>query len=130
MVRWSPASLLFLLAALASCDGDDDALVCMHPCDLAQAVHIAIEGSEPAASLSVSGPCSGGVTCPQPAGCRSIDVYLNPGGAGPDSGDLVCNITVVSASGASMEREATARYIDSRCCSGYEFVTRNITITF
>ena len=128
MVRWSPSSLLFLVAALARCDGDDDDLACTHPCDLAQAVHIAIEGSEPAASLSVSGPCSGGVTCPQPAGCRSIDVYLNPGGAaGPD---LVCHITVVSASGASMERDAIAHYIASRCCSGYEFVSQNITITF
>ena len=54
-----------------------------------------------------------------------------PGGSGgPDAADLVCHITVVSASGASMEREAIAHYIAGRCCSGYEFVTQNITITF
>ena len=128
MVRWSPPFLLLLLAALASCDGDPPA--CTHPCDLAQALHVAIEGSEPAASLSVSGPCSGGGTCP-PAGCRSADVYLTPGGAGgPGAADLVCHITAVSASGASMEREAIAHYIAGRCCSGYEFVTQNIAITF
>jgi hypothetical protein len=52
------------------------------------------------------------------------------GAGGPGSVDLVCRITAVSASGASMERDAIARYIDSRCCSGYEFVSQNITITF
>lgn len=29
-----------------------------------------------------------------------------------------------------MEREAIARYTDAPCCSGYEFVSQNITITF
>jgi hypothetical protein len=122
---------LLVLAALASCDGDGTAPACAHPCDLGQTLHVAIEGSEPVTSLSVSGPCSGGSTCALPAGCRSADVYLMPiGAAGPGSADLVCHITAVSASGANMEREAVARYTDGRCCSGYEFVSQNITITF
>jgi hypothetical protein len=124
------AVLLFSLLGAMGCD-DGTAPACVHPCDLGQVLHVAIEGSEPAASLSVSGPCSGGSTCPLPAGCRSADFYLMPtGAAGPDSPDLLCHITAVSASGASMERDAIARYTDGLCCSGYEFAMPNITITF
>ena len=104
---------------------------CTHPCDLAQSVQIAIAGDEPAASVTVTGPCGGGIDdCAPRGGCRSITLYLSNAGPGPDSGPKVCQVTAVSASGAVVERDLTASYQGSFCCPGYEFPSLAATIDF
>jgi hypothetical protein len=104
---------------------------CTHPCDLAQTVQINIVGDEPAASVTVTGPCGGGIAdCAPLGGCRSIMLYLSNGGPGSDSGPKVCQVTAVSASGAVVERDLTASYQGSFCCSGYEFSSLAATIDF
>jgi len=93
---------------------------CTHPCDLAQSIQIDVVGAEPAASVTVTEPCGGGVADCGPSGCRMVNIYLSSG-LGEGDATLVCHLTAVAPSGRVVERDLTARYTGSFCCPGYEF---------
>jgi len=103
--------------------------VCTHPCDLAQTIRVDIVGSEPAAAVTVTEPCSGGVADCGAAGCRIVDLYLSSsiGSSGPP---LVCHVTAVSRSGVVVERDVMATYNGDFCCAGYEVGSSLIDIDF
>jgi len=125
--------LLIACLAAASCGGGqlnpppaDPA--CTHPCDLAQSIQVDIVGAEPAASVTVTEPCSGGVADCGPGGCRMVNVYLSGSSLAPGDATLVCHLTAVAPSGQVVERDLTATYTSSFCCSGYELSSRTLDI--
>ena len=125
---------LIACALAASCGGSQLAPPsdppCVHPCDLNQSVQVRILGDEPAAAVTVTSPCGGGVPDCGEAGCRAVNLYLAdtaPGGDAPK----VCHVTAVSWSGVAVERDVTATYQALFCCPGYEFAAgASIVIDF
>jgi hypothetical protein len=124
--------LALALALLGGCHakspGNDG---CQSPCDLAQSVIVEIAGGQPAATISVTGPCLGGAC--GPGTCTTANVTLrDPGPAttGDGAPDLVCHVTATSVDGETAQADLTASYLSDPCCSGYTFSNRTITLTF
>jgi hypothetical protein len=125
-------ALVPLLALSADCSSTSNSTgACPHSCDLAQTVRVEVSGGTPA-EIMVTGPCGGGGTCIE-GGCVQIDVYLKNTSSSPagDGGpDLVCRVTLTSTTGQTAEAELTARYTAAACCSGYEFPTTTLALSF
>jgi hypothetical protein len=129
------AGLLVILggASLAGCHADaTSGGVCQHPCDLAQTVTVQIKGSRPAASISTAAPCSGGLKCGA-GGCSSAQISLANGSLAATADgapDLVCTVTAVSVDGATATGQVRASYTAASCCSGYEFSSATLSLSF
>src|SRR5262245_28248081 len=95
--------------------------VCTHPCDLAQTIWVNVVGAEPAAAVTVTGPCSGGVDNCGSSGCRMVNLYLSSAAGSPGDLPVVCHVKAVSPSGVVVERDVMANYTGGSCCAGYEF---------
>lgn len=120
-------------ALLAACHADDASNgKCQHPCDLAQTVTVRIEGSRPAASISTAAPCAGGITCGA-GGCSSANIWLangSPATSADGAPDLVCPVTALSIDGATAIGQVRASYTAASCCSGYEFSSVTLSLSF
>ena len=117
------AAYVLIVALGASCERQlgSSGPECTHPCDLLQTAYITVSGSEPAASIVVTGPCLGGVADCGPSGCRSASISLSNGFSG-GVGEETCHVTASAADGRTVEVDLVARNYGSSCCAGYEFV--------
>jgi len=133
-MRWCAARsarVLAALAGLAGCGSKSSPVQCLHPCDLAQTAQIEITGKEQAVAVTVSDLCFVASGCAPTVKCSRIDVVLQNGGPGPGGPDKVCHVRIVGESGAVIERDLTATYLDDPCCSGFEFMSdANVSVSF
>ena len=119
-----------LLALGGACTSTGQA-ACQHPCDLAQTVRVQVSAGT-VANVAVGDPCRGGGACPA-GGCGNFDVSLKDSSSVPagDGGpDLVCHVVATSTTGETVEADLTARYTTAACCSGYEFLSTALTLSF
>jgi len=77
--------------------------------------------AEPAASVTVTAPCSGGIADCGAAGCRTVNITLSSSAGSSGDPPIVCQVTATSPAGVVVERDVMANFTGGSCCAGYEF---------